>query len=207
VAEEKKPSGAVLGIMSFLPWVLFGFASGTNHWQLATGGGLILCLIYLAALRRWNISIKLMDWTTLAVFVIGSVFVLGLHSAVFPTYSVVVIWLCFAMAAWSSVAIGRPFTVAYARDTAPPEFWEHPIFLRLNMIMTLFWCGLLTLNLAFGVTGVIVGGTLGQLVLGFALPMTALIGGFIFNSRFPARYLARAGFPVDGSGATPVTAT
>ncbi len=98
--------------------------------------------------------------------------------------------------------IGHPFTAAYARENAPPEFWDNPIFLRLNLVMTLFWCGLLTVNIGFAVTGVIIGGNFGKLVPGFALPMVLLIFGFVFNSRFPARYLARFGYQADGASPT-----
>ena len=162
MAEQKKLSGVAIGLMAFLPWILYGSASAINHWSVATGGGLILCLVYLAVLMRRGSSIKLMDWTTLTFFVIASVLMLGLQSTVFPIYNVVVIWSCFAVAVWSSVAIGHPFTAAYARETTPPEFWDNPIFRRLNLVMTLFWCGLLTVNVGFAVTGVIIGGNLRQ---------------------------------------------
>jgi hypothetical protein len=46
-----------------------------------------------------------------------------------------------------------------------------------------------------------VGGLFGQVVLGVAIPMALLVGGFIFNSRFPQRYLAQAGF--QAGAATP----
>jgi hypothetical protein len=94
--------------------------------------------------------------------------------------------------------IGHPFTAAYARDTEPPEFWDHPIFIRLNLVMTLFWCGLFTVNVGFAVTGVIIGGNFGKLVPGFVLPTALVIVGFIFNSWFPPRYLARSGDLGDG---------
>jgi hypothetical protein len=202
VPEPKKLPGVAIRLMAFLPWLLYGFASGTNHWRVATGGGLILCLVYLAVLVRRGISIRLMDWTTLTVFVIGSVLMIGLHLTVFPDYDVVVIWSCFAVAAWSSVVIGHPFTVAYARENAPAEFWDNPTFLRLNLVMTLWWCGLLTVNVGFAVIGVIIGGNFGRLVIGFALPTVLLILGFVFNSRFPARYLARSGYQSDGASPT-----
>jgi len=199
VAEQKEPSGVAIGLMAFLPWLLYGFASGANHWRLATGGGLVLCMTNLAVLMRRGISIKPMDWTTLTFFVIGSVLMIGLRSAVFPAYNAVVIWSCFAVAAWSSVVIGHPFTAAYARENAPPEFWDHPIFIRLNLVMTLVWCGLLTVNLGLAVIGAILGGLFGKLVLGFAIPAALLIFGFVFNSRFPARYLARSGYQGDAA--------
>lgn len=202
VAEQKKLSGVATGLMAFGPFVLYGFASGANHWRVATGGGLILCLVFIAVRLRRGIPIRLMDWTTLTFFAIGSVMMIGLRSTLFPAYNVVVIWSCFAVAAWSSIAIGHPFTTAYARENEPPEFWVHPVFIRLNLVMTLVWCGLMTVNVGFAVTGVVIGGNFGKLVPGFALPTALLIAGFVFNSRFPARYMARAGDL--GDGASPV---
>jgi len=201
VAEDKKLSGVAIGLLTFGPWVLYGFASAANHWRVATGGGLILCLAFMAVRSRRGVAIRLMDWTGLAFFAIASILTIGLRSAVFPTYNTVVIWSCFAAAAWGSIAIGHPFTTAYGRENAPREFWDHPVFIRLNLVMTLVWCGLMTVNVSLAVTGVIIGGNLGKLGLGFALPTALLISGFVFNSRFPARYMARADDL--GGGASP----
>jgi hypothetical protein len=201
VAEQKKPSGRVMGVMAFAPWILYGFASGFNHWRIASGGGLVLFLAYLAVVMRRGGSIKLLDWTTLTFFVIASVMMIGLRSTMFTVYSAVVVWACFAGAAWSSVVLGHPFTAAYARENAPPEFWTHPVFIRLNLLMTLVWCGLMTINVGFAVTGVVVGGNLAKPLLSYALPMAMLISGFAFNNRFPARYLARSGFQIPAASA------
>jgi intracellular septation protein A len=204
VAEQKKSSGFASGLLTFAPWILYGFASGFNHWRVASGGGLILCIVSLGAMRSRGVSIKLMDWTMLTFFVIASVLTIGLRSTTFPVYNAVVVWSCFALAAWGSVAIGRPFTAAYARENAPPEFWSNPIFVRLMWIMTLVWCGLMTVNVGFAAIGVIIGGKLAPPLFGFAMPTVLLICGFVFNSRFPADYLARAGVPV-GPQSAPIS--
>jgi intracellular septation protein A len=190
-----------MGVMAFAPWILYGFASGFNHWRMATGGGLILCIVYLAVLSRRGISINLTDWTMLTIFAVGAVLTIGLRSPVFPIYSAVIIWTCFALGAWGSVAVGHPFTEVYAREKAPPEFWEHPVFIRLNLLMTLVWCGLMTVNIGFAVIGVMVGGNLAKPLLSFALPALLLVSGFVFNGRFPARYLARSGFQIPAASA------
>lgn len=201
VAEPNRLSRVALGLVEFAPWILYGFASGFNHWRAAAGGGLILCLVSLAATLRRGSSIKPMDWTTLAFFVIASVMIIGVRSTAFTVYSAVVVWSCFALAAWGSVVIGRPFTAAYARESAPPEFWTNPIFIRLNLLMTLVWCGLMTVNIGFAVIGVVVGGNLAKPLLSYALPMALLISGFAFNTRFPARYLARSGVQIPAASA------
>jgi intracellular septation protein A len=194
VVEEKKRSGIPIGLIAFAPFIFFGCASGANYWRIATGGGLIISLTYLAVLRRRGATIKLMDWTTLAAFVIGAMLTIGLRWSSFPIYNEIIIWSCFAVAAWGSIVIGRPFTAAYARESAPPEFWKNPIFARLNLVMSLLWSALLTVNVGLTILGVLIGGLFGQLVPGLALPMLLLILGFAFNTRFPPRYLARAGF-------------
>ena len=201
VAERKKSSDRAIGVLAFAPWIVFGFASGFNHWRVATGGGLILCVVYLAVLVRRGISIKLTDWTTLIFFVIASVMMIGLRSTMFTVYSAVIIWTCFALGAWGSVAVGHPFTEVYAREKAPREFWENPVFIRLNLLMTLVWCGLMTVNIGFAVLGVMVGGNLAKPLLSFALPAVLLVSGFVFNGRFPARYLARSGFQIPAASA------
>jgi hypothetical protein len=38
-----------------------------------------------------------------------------------------------------SMAIGRPFTLQYAREQVPPEYWQSPRFLRVNQIITGVW--------------------------------------------------------------------
>ncbi len=99
MAGQKKLSGVAMGLMAFGPFVLYGVASAANYWRVATGGGLILCLIFLAVRLRRRIPTRLMDGTTLTFFVIGSALMIGLRSSLFPTYNVVVIWSCFAVAA------------------------------------------------------------------------------------------------------------
>lgn len=190
MAEEKKISGKQMALLAFLPWLIYIFASGANHWGVATVGGTIMCLVYLATLRRQT-TIKLMDWTTLAFFVTALILTIGLHSTVLATYQVMIVWSFYAVAGWTSVVLGKPFTAAYAREEQPPEVWDLPIFHRLNWIMTLFWCGLFSVNVGFGAIAVMVGGNLGRLVPGFLIPTGLLIYGFVFSKRFPMRYVAR----------------
>ena len=190
MAEGKKYSGKVIALFAFLPWLVYVLASGAGHWDVATAGGMIMCLVYLSVLSR-QATIKPMDWTTLAFFLSAMVLTIGLRSNVLATYQVMIIWSFYALAGWGSVVLRWPFTAAYAREEQPPEVWELPIFHRLNWIMTLFWCGLFSVNVGFGAIAVLVGGNLGRLVPGFLIPTGLLIYGFYFSARFPIRYVAR----------------
>jgi hypothetical protein len=207
VAEEKKYSSKLIALFAALPWLVYAFASAGNHWSVATAGGTIMCLVYLAVLRQQT-TVKLMDLTTLAFFITASILMIGLHSKVLPVYQVMIIWSFYAVAGWASIAAGMPFTAAYAREEQPPEVWDLPIFHRLNRIMTLFWCGLFSVNVGFGAIAVMVGGNLGRLVPGFLIPTGLLIYGFVFSRHFPMRYVARvnAADAAGGSAESPSSA-
>jgi hypothetical protein len=38
-----------------------------------------------------------------------------------------------------SLAIGRPFTIQYAREQVPEQFWASPIFTSVNRAITWVW--------------------------------------------------------------------
>ncbi len=40
-----------------------------------------------------------------------------------------------------SLAIGRPFTLQYARERVPEAFWAMPLFLTTNRIISTVWAG------------------------------------------------------------------
>lgn len=157
MADEKKDPGRWAARLALIAWVVYSVASGVHYWDLATGGGLALCMVALFEMARSGAA-KLWDWTSLAFFATAAVIMIGLHSTAFPIYHVVVIWSFFAAAAWGSVVLGMPFTEAYAREEAPRESWDHPVFHRFNWIVTLFWCGLLSVNVGFAVLSVHIGG-------------------------------------------------
>jgi hypothetical protein len=39
----------------------------------------------------------------------------------------------------ASMAVGRPFTLQYAREQVDPEFWDRPDFIRTNYVITAVW--------------------------------------------------------------------
>jgi hypothetical protein len=191
VRKEVNKPPRIVALFAFLPWIVYIVGSAGQHWAIATAGGTLACIIYLAMLRRHS-TIKLMDWTTLAFFISASVLMIGLHSTRLPVYQVMIIWAFYAVAGWSSVIMQKPFTTAYAREEQPPEVWDLPIFRHINWILTLFWCGLFSVNVGFGAAAALIGGNFGKLVLGFLIPTALLIFAFIFSARFPLYYVQRA---------------
>lgn len=59
------------------------------------------------------------------------------------TWSVIGVRLCvdagLLLIVLISMAVGRPFTLQYAREQTTPELWSTPDFIRTNYIITAVW--------------------------------------------------------------------
>jgi hypothetical protein len=88
-----------------------------------------------------------------------------------------------------SMAVGRPFTMQYAREQVAPEFWGNPAFIRTNHVITGAWA------VAFAVM------VLAELALlyvpgmppraGMIVIILALVGAVKFTGGYPERIKAR----------------
>ena len=153
--------------------------------------GLLVALYPTVTRAVRGLSVKLPDWMTLAFFAIATLSILVDGSALrfFSKYSLVVMWMLFAGMAWASILFGAPFTLQYARESTAPEFWQHPVFVRTGLILTLVWAGVFTLNLA--ITGAAVGPK-SPPWFAIVLPMLTVAGAFVFTARYAAAVTRRA---------------
>lgn len=90
----------------------------------------------------------------------------------------------------ASLATRLPFTLQYAREQVPREFWARPEFVRANYVITVAW------GLAFAV---MVGADVAMLYLptlpswvGVAATVMAIAGAIAFTGRYPAHIRAKA---------------
>jgi hypothetical protein len=60
-----------------------------------------------------------------------------------PVWSVIGVRLCVDAGLLAivlvSMALGRPFTLQYAREQVAPDFWNRPEFIRTNYVITAAW--------------------------------------------------------------------
>ncbi|GJE41223.1 hypothetical protein [Methylobacterium soli] len=125
---------------SFAPFLVFavlihlGFVEG-GLWAGALTAGVLLLRDRLLLGR----SLKILEVGTMALFA-G----LALYTAAttylwtIPTVRLIVDAGLLAIVL-SSLAVGQPFTLQYARESAPAEVWSEPAFLAVNRRITLAW--------------------------------------------------------------------
>lgn len=132
-------------LFGFLPFVLFAVCDRFVGAVAALLIAAVSSALLLLRDRRLGKSLKLLDLGALVVF--GGLSLYGeLASA---SWSVLGVRLCvdagLFLVVVISIALGRPFTLQYAREQAPPEVWSKPEFLRVNVRLSGAWA------LAFGV--------------------------------------------------------
>lgn len=169
---------------------------------------LLFCVIVLWFARRWD-EPSYFDWTVAGYFTVLSILLAGWPEsagAFLSSYSVTGIYSCLFAAAFFPPLFGMdPFTYHYAKKTTPQTFWENPVFIRINQIMTHVWSGVFALCLILSLYP--------SVWTRAIIPIAFIVGfGLPFNLRFPDYYLRRTGLPglrelrrmVDGMGPLPV---
>ena len=91
--------------------------------------------------------------------------------------------LVVAVVAFGSLAVGRPFTEYYAKQTTPREYWHSPTFRRINRVLTAVWGAVFVVcalgDLAAGSWGG------GSDVFNWVLPVVVVVAAVRFTTWYP----------------------
>lgn len=168
-------------------WLAYSALSIMGWWIGGALAGLAVFAVILAHEYSRD-AVKLMDCVSAAFFAFAAIVAALAGPWLFLRYNVFMIWGIFALVAWITILIGRPFTLQYAHEQAPPEVWDHPLFRRLNVFLTLVWCGILTVNTLFGFAAFLTGRIIS---LGLLIPLAIFIAGLVFSRLYPKRFDAQ----------------
>lgn len=178
----------------FLPWVAFGGLSAVG-WQWASLGALVVSAwILLAGVKGGSKA------EALVLEISNTVFFLLWTALAFadPTSPaehldgpVSMAWL--AATAWGSLLLGNPFTTGIAKRDVPPEMWNDPGFIRVNVILTRVWA--VAFSISTFTLGLVV---VADLNVGFRIFFQAagLIIPAIVTVQYPKRVQARMNAPM-----------
>ena len=104
-------------------------------------GALVASLLLCAFMRRRGEAVKILE--------VGSLVLFGLLTAYTwlgaPIWTVATVRLAVDAGLLAivlvSLAIGQPFTLQYARERVPEQFWALPVFFTTNVVITAIWAG------------------------------------------------------------------
>lgn len=177
-------------LLSFAPFIAFAVVhrfAGAFAGLLA--GALVSAALILRDLLQLHRQPRLLEVGTCVLFSCLTVYALLAD----PTWSIFDVRLCvdggLLLIVLVTLAIGRPFTLQYAREQVPESLWNSPVFFRTNQVITSAWA------IAFAV---LVAADGAPRFAPFVSPrislwvtIIALVGAIKFTSWYPAHVRAR----------------
>ncbi|HYB43980.1 MAG TPA: hypothetical protein VEL75_19530 [Candidatus Methylomirabilis sp.] len=141
----------------------------------------------LLCLRMWRRgeSVKVLEVGTLVLFALLTAYTLLAD----PRWTVATVRLAVDAGLLAivlvSLAIGRPFTLQYARERVPEALWAHPTFMAVNRAITAVWALAFAVLVAADAAAEYAPGV--PLGVDIAASIAALAGAVWFTSWYPAR--------------------
>jgi hypothetical protein len=172
-------------LLAFAPFVTFAVL---NHFVSPTTALTIAALVSLGLIAREIVlgrSAKILEVGTCILFG-GLALYTHLSNANWPIVGVkLAVDIGLLVVVLFSLAIGRPFTIQYAREQVPRELWESPEFLRTNQIITLVWLAAFAVIIVADVILLYMPDVPHKLSV--LLTIGALYGAFKFTVAYPDR--------------------
>lgn len=196
--SRRKPRipGMVWIFVAFVPWIIYWSLSGPGL-DVAGMGGALIAAVLLNGYRAYIRNPKTLDLVTLGYFAVAFFATILTGTRFFIAYGGALVYVALAGVAWGTLIAGNPFTYDYAKEDWDKAFWNDPIFIRTNQIITVAWGAIFTLNVILNIV------KLGldfpaSLIAGVILPLVGVVGGIVFSSWFPRWYPQRAAARLGG---------
>ena len=129
-------SSAARILLGALPWILY--ASLLRFGIVVATGIALACAAVLVLREVWRGRVKALEAVALPFFA-GALGLAATGSTWLADHAFLAVHLALAVTAWGSLALGSPFTLQYAREDWPKEYWETPQFRSLNSLITVNW--------------------------------------------------------------------
>jgi hypothetical protein len=175
-------------ISGIAPWVLFSVLSAPGRFETAVCFALGLSLLTMWIGSRRGIAVYALDVLGVAFFAILAVVGLVASRGVITFLE---LWagemtnIVLAVFVIATIVIRKPFTLAYAKKQAPEEFWDTPLFRRINYTISGVWAGAFTFSAVVGLIGDAVLHDANNFWTGWVLQLAALFFAIGFTEFYP----------------------
>lgn len=168
-------------IVSFAPWLCFLVIAQGSLFRLKLGLAVALALSVVMGIARLHRGVIL--WVGLAFFAYAAVAVMLLENMWTARHMGILANGALAAGTWLTIALGKPFTLDYAREHVDPSLWNSPAFLNSNMLIASAWGAAFTVNagLAWGKMESLALPEYGYELVSYAI----LIGTALFTTWYP----------------------
>lgn len=173
-------------LIAFAPFIVFAIVdrlAGSTRGLIA--GAIVSLLLLVRDLLIQKRSPKILDIGTALLFCGLAVYFLVAK----PVWTVIGVRLCvdsgLLLIVLISLAVGKPFTLQYAREQVDREFWGSPEFRRTNYVISGIW-GLAFAAMVLAELAILFWPQLPRRV-GIVVIVIALVGAVKFTGWYPER--------------------
>jgi hypothetical protein len=170
------------------PWALLGILSGPGHFAEAVLAALGLSvLVMLLGLSRGikPHALEVFGTAFFCVLAVGGLFASPGVIGFLQVWAGELTNISLAGFAWATLLMRKPFTMAYAKDTTPQEYWDSPLFRRINGVITAVWASAFTVAAIAGFIGDAVLHDSGNFWTGWILQLAAIFFAVSFSEFYP----------------------
>ena len=143
-------------LVGLSPWILYAIVEGEGRLELSAGLALGLAVVVVSGNWLLGSSPKLLEFSDVTYFAGLAVLVAFASSG---TRAWLELWggevanVALAVIALGSILVRSPFTLQYAREDTPKEFWQTPEFLRVNYLISWVWVAAFAIGATSGFVG------------------------------------------------------
>jgi hypothetical protein len=143
-------------LVGLAPWILYSIVEGEGRLELsaAVAFGLALVILFVNWFR--GSSPKMLEWSDVVYFAGLTVFVAFASEG---TRTWLELWggelanVVLFLLVFATVLFRRPFTLQYAKESTPEEYWHTPQFLHVNYVISWAWVAAFFIEAASGLFG------------------------------------------------------
>jgi hypothetical protein len=187
-------------LLGLTPFIVFFVLMRLVHPLAGLGAAFAVSVVMGFIQWRRGESIKVLEIGSLALF--GVLVLYTLIAA--PQWTVATVRLAvdggLFLVALTSLIVGQPFTLQYARESVPQEFWTSPVFFTTNVRITAVW------TVAFAImTGADAAAQYVEAIplwVDIAATIAAFLGAVWFTRWYPAVVRRRVGLAGNPSSAS-----
>jgi hypothetical protein len=172
-------------LLGLTPFIVFFLLMRWSTPLLALTGAAAMSAILMGRMALSGGTIKILEIGSLILFALLTLYTLGMH----PGWSIAGVRLAvdagLAFIVLFSLAIRRPFTLQYAKESVPEQFWTHPLFIRTNDIISAVWA--VTFLISAGCDAVAIYFPTVPVGALIALTVAAFVAAIWFSTWYPAQ--------------------
>jgi hypothetical protein len=186
------------------PWIAVSLINGPGRFAVAAVVALGISALLTTVGHRRGTPIKPLEVMDLAYFTVLAVFALAAPAEVVRSmehWSGEIANVALVLFALGTIALRNPFTLAYAREQTPAEYWDTAPFLRINYLITWAWTLSFLLSMLSGAYGDFVLDDPDNFWTAWIIQIAGTVAAAAFTAWYPkvaeARELAKVGAPVE----------